>query len=103
MTDRGYGELRVDGILRSCHGLVFCNEVIFDPLADPVSHRPEDLQPLLLRAIHLRRILEGPVLPVGRTGEERTRLVGLVAYGDYMVERLPEVPVQGLGLLVRDV
>src|SRR3712207_9444787 len=50
-----------------------------------------------------RSVLEGPAQPVGRSGEERTRLVGVVADRDHVVEGLLKVPVQGLGLLPRDV
>jgi hypothetical protein len=43
-------EVRIDGVLGSWHDLVGGNEIIFDPLANPVPHRPKDRQALLLRA-----------------------------------------------------
>jgi hypothetical protein len=46
------------------------DEVLFDPLADMLPYRAKDLlQPLLLRTIRLRGVLEGPVQPVGGAGE----------------------------------
>src|SRR5215204_916297 len=41
--------------------------------------------------------------PLPRSGEDRTCLVGLVTYGDHVVESLPDIPVQGLRLLPREV
>src|SRR5215207_11663634 len=99
-------EVRLKGILRSCTSASLSSSVHqlrLHPILDPVPDPAEDLQLLLLRALRLGGVLEGPVQPALGPREERAGLVGVVADGDHVVEGLVQVPIQGLRLLPRDV
>src|SRR5215208_331208 len=99
-------EVRLKGILRSCTSASLSSSVHqlrLHPILDPVPDPAEDLQPLLLRALSLGGVLEGPVQPVLGPREERAGFVGVVADGDHVVDGLLQVPVQSLGLLLGDV
>ena len=66
-----------------------------------VSHAPEGGEAHFFRTSGLRRIGYRPVQPRRGPRKERACLVGVVANGDHVVERLTQVSVKGLGLLSR--
>jgi hypothetical protein len=76
---------------------------LLDSGLDLVSNPPEDREPLLPFALGSRRILERPMQPLPRAGKDRAGLVGVAADCDDVLEGFPEVALQRLRILARDV
>ena len=76
------------------------------PRAGPgarVRHPSEHREPLHVFTLSPRRILDRPVQPLLRTGEDRARLVGVVVGGYDVLERVTQLALQRLRLLAEDV
>src|SRR5215468_1215220 len=59
-------------------------------LTNFIPHPAKDDQACRLITLYSRRVLEAPVNSLGPSGEDGTALIGVVAYGDHVIELLPQ-------------